>query len=310
MLFRAVIKESHIMKEFYNTIVTLSKLTKQCVMIISSDKVNFIINEETTSVAPLIWTEIQCVAYFDEYKMDGLDAKNNQIFLSFNPANLSRALQLLRGNPAVCKIKLSNKQFPCLTIEIELPSPNNIQNRHIVHDVPITLIPRDEWSSYNIPQTQKPNICLGLPSIRFIRNLVDKLKNLSPSITFYGTNEGELSVVIESDSLTLCSRYRNLDVKSTNRDNMEVDDHHNVEVGIPANKKNVQNINSGRLKTKPNYFESSCLVDCKKTSMFLTALQVTNAELSFSIIKDHLIQMDIEIGWGLFIHCIVPAICC
>lgn len=290
MKFRAVLHDQQLMKEFLNAVLTLSKLTKECVMNISADKLIFIINEESSSSAPLVWAEIKSNIYFDTYTMEGVDAEHANIYLAFNPANLARSLAVIsRGSVTYVKIKLTNKQFPCLTVDIQLPSANNVQNRQIVHDVPVDMIPRRDWGAYKMPHVPESQIVLTMPSLRFLRNLIDKIKNLSPSITFYANTNGELSIVAETDQATVASHYRNLEVKKVHYD---------------ENSENCGN----RANTEKG-MEVACLVDCKKTAVFLSALQINNLVMSCGIVQDHLIQMELEIRLGMVLHCIIPAVC-
>lgn len=84
--------------------------------------------------------------------MEGLSAEYNQIVLSFQPSNLARSISVLKNPAKFCKIKLQNKQFPCLTIEIDVPSVNSVETKKIIHDIPINIIPRRDWSEYNVPK--------------------------------------------------------------------------------------------------------------------------------------------------------------
>lgn len=282
MKFRAVISEPQIIKEFYNLILTLSKLTKECIMTINKNYIQFIINEESCTSAPLVWIEIQNSSYFNEYTMSGINDKYENILLSFNPSNLSRALQVLRNPVTFLKMKLTNKQFACLTIEIELPLNNNIQNRLIIHDVPTIIIPVNDWDIYKLPYLPNSQIHIILSNLRFLKNLIDKLKNFTPSITFCGTNSGELSIISETDQATVATHFQNLHIKfNQNNDN-------------DNNQKNI---------------ETSCSVDCKKMALFLSALQFPNLELCFSILQDHLIKIEIEFPSTMQMMCVIPAIC-
>lgn len=294
MKFQAVIHEQQYMKEFLNTVLTLSRLTKECVTNISSDKLYFIINEESASAAPLVWTEICCATYFDEYIMEGVDEHYPNILLKFNPAYLARALSVLRGSVTFVKIKLTNKKFPCLTIDIELTSNNSVQNRRVVHHVPVNVIPRRDWSSYKFPKIPPAQVTLTMPSLRFIRNLIDKIKNLSPSITICATSSGELSIIAETDSATVASHYRNLEIKNIDRTQFEndADDDDDDAANNPAKE-----------------IEVACLIDCKKTAIFLLALPMMNLELSCGIVQDHVVHMEVGIRQGMVINCIVPAVC-
>ncbi|XP_065365092.1 checkpoint protein HUS1 [Calliphora vicina] len=282
MKFRALMQDPEYMKEFQNIILTLSKLTKECVIDISADKMYFIANEESGTTAPLVWVEIEAGLYFPEYELKLQDDRHPHIMLAISPANFSRALTHLRSNARTCKMNLINIQFSCLRIEIEVPSQSSNNITKTVHDVPVSVIPRSEWNFYEVPQKPKSKIILNVPSNRLMRGLIDKVKNLSPTIIFYATSNGEMNLVAETEMATITTHYKNLEIK-------EIDP-------------------SGRSGSS-EHVEASCSVDCKKASLFFTALQVPTLELSCGIDDDRLIHMEVDVRQGIAIHSILPAVC-
>ncbi|KAM7362711.1 hus1-like checkpoint clamp component [Cochliomyia hominivorax] len=282
MKFRALMQDPEYMKEFQNIILTLSKLTKECVIDISKDKVYFIANEESGTTAPLVWVEIEANLYFSEYELKLQDDRHPHIMLAISPANLSRALQHLRSNARTCKMNLINIQFSCLRVEIEVPSLNSNNTRKTVDDVPVSVIPRSDWSYYEVPQKPKSKLILNVPSNRLMRGLIDKVKNLSPTIIFYATSNGEMNLVAETEMATITTHYKNLEIK---------------EIDISASNKSKETI------------DASCSVDCKKASLFFSALQVPTLELSCGIVDDRLIHMEVDVREGIAIHSILPAVC-
>lgn len=111
-------------------------------------------------------------------------------------------------------------------------SPGNTGNsRRIVHDVPVTIIPTRDWSEHKIPklptiQVYKnainmisltlTHICfhlqasIKLPTLRSLKSLCDKMKNLAPTLTICCSVSGDLSFIVETDSAMVASRYYNL----------------------------------------------------------------------------------------------------
>ena len=59
--------------------------------------------------------------FFHEYAMDGVSAEYNEIYLELTPDNIVKSLKSAQSAKSV-KIKLTKKQRPCLTLEIELVS--------------------------------------------------------------------------------------------------------------------------------------------------------------------------------------------
>ncbi|KNC32135.1 hypothetical protein FF38_12447 [Lucilia cuprina] len=282
MKFRALMQDPEYMKEFQNIILTLSKLTKECVIDITTDKMYFIANEESGTTAPLVWVEIEAGLYFPEYELKLQDERHAHIMLAISPANLSRALTHLRSNARTCKMNLINIQFSCLRIEIEVPSQTSNNITKTVHDVPVSIIPRSDWSFYEVPQKPKSKLILNVPSNRLMRGLIDKVKNLSPTIIFYATSNGEMNLVAETEMATITTHYKQLEIKEIDR---------------TASSDSSEQV------------EASCSVDCKKASLFFTALQVPTLELSCGIDDDRLIHMEVDIRQGIAIHSILPAVC-
>ncbi|XP_055913101.1 checkpoint protein HUS1 [Eupeodes corollae] len=281
MKFRAVIHDQHVMKELLNIILTLSKLTKKCIMKISSKKIHFIVNEDTGNTSPLVWTDVDTEQNFTEYLMEGVNDQHPDIMLSFNPIHMARAITALRTGAKYCKIKLTNVQYPCLTIDMEVQSSLTDRYRQIVHDVPVDVIPRVDWSSFPLPEVPNADIFLTLSSNRTIRSYIDKLKNHSPSITFYAKSNGEMSVATETELMTITTRYRNLDVNK---------------------------IRGTGKRRDSGTFEASCTVSCKKMAIFFSSLQLSTPEWSCGISADSLVHLQIDVNNGLTVHSIIPAV--
>ncbi|XP_061394273.1 checkpoint protein HUS1 [Musca vetustissima] len=282
MKFKAAMDDAEYMREFLNIVITLSKLTKECVINIETDKVHFIANEESGTTAPLVWVDIDAKLYFSEYHVELADQNHPKIMLSTSPIDLSRALSSLRSNARRCKLKLHNIQFPCLRIEVDVLTQSSNQLRQTFHDVPVTVIPRSEWDFYELPQKPNSKLSLSVPSNRLMRGLIDKIKNLSPTVIFYATSAGEMNIVAETEMATITTTYKNLDIKE---------------------------INPSEAEKNKDQIEASCSVDCKKTSIFFSALQVPTGELSCGIDDDRLIHMEVNIRNGIAIHSILPAVC-
>ncbi|XP_067615855.1 checkpoint protein HUS1-like [Eurosta solidaginis] len=283
MKFRAMMQDPEFMREFLYIIQTVSKLAKSCIMKISMDTVYFVVNEESASTAPLMWVVIDPKLYFSEYTMQGVDNEDDpHIFLSVPTLNLGTALSLLRNNPSYFKLKLTNLQFPCLSVDIDATVRSSDKWRRAVHHVPVDVIPRCDWQHYVIPNVPTSKLVLNLPSNRLIRGLIDKIKNLSPNVIFYATSNGEMNLVAETDMATITTRYQNLELRS---------------------------ICPGEDDKEKEQIEASCSVDCKKTALFFSALQVPSMELSCGIADDRLIHLEVNIREGITIHSKIPSVC-
>lgn len=91
---------------------------------------------------------------------------------------------------------------------------------------------------------------IQMPTLRSLRSLLDKMKNLAPSLTICAASNGDLSFVVETESAMVASRYYNLVLETT-------------DVGDGGIR-----VNDGELE------EVSCLLDSKQLAMCVSSIQV------------------------------------
>ncbi|XP_017046026.1 checkpoint protein HUS1 [Drosophila ficusphila] len=277
MKFRALMQDPMYMREFQAIAATLAKLAKDCVMILGSRQMHFIVNEDQSSTAsPLVWASIAADEYFPEYRMEAARPDQEYIVLGMSSANLGRALSVLRGGGVnSCKLKLQRIQFPCISVIASVLLSSSTEAREVVHDVPVTIIPASDWPAYVVPRVPSSQLALSLPSLRLLRSLIDKLKNVSPSLEFQANNDGELNVIATSEMSTVTSRFKKLLLRS------------------------------GDVSQQG----ASCSVDSKKASAFFGALQLPNDELTIGIDREHTIHLQIDVRQDVVLHSILPAVC-
>nr|XP_020666895.1 checkpoint protein HUS1 isoform X2 [Pogona vitticeps] len=153
MRFRAKIVDIGCLNQFTRVINTVAKLAKTCTLRLTVDKLYFILSDKVANGGVSMWCELKQENFFDEFQMEGVAAENNEIYLEVTPENLSRALKTAQNAKAV-KIKLTNKQCPCLTVAVELPSLSS-SSRIVTHDIPVGVIPRKLWNDFiepNVPE--------------------------------------------------------------------------------------------------------------------------------------------------------------
>lgn len=283
MKFRAILNDENSMKEFFNIILTMSKITKDIIINILHNKLIIIGVENAARSIPFTWCSIEKSTYFSEYAMVGVTNESNQIYLSVNTIKLANALTQLKNTTIMIKMKLTIKQFPCLTIQITIPLINSQQNREIIHDVPVIVIPIRDWDEYKIPQLPKFDNTITLPTLRSVRNIIDRIKMFSPILTIYENVCGELSFVIETDSATVTTIYRKLYVQQNTMDtDSEFMDSEKTEI--------------------------SCKISSKILSTFLSSNQFANVLMHCNIVQDHLINITVNIRDNVSLYCCILAI--
>lgn len=65
---------------------------------------------------------------------------------------LASSLVTVKQNAKSLKVKLTDKQTPCITLDMEFSSTDSTQSRRCVHDIPVEVIPRKYWTDYAEPQ--------------------------------------------------------------------------------------------------------------------------------------------------------------
>ncbi|EDW59746.1 checkpoint protein HUS1 [Drosophila virilis] len=290
MKFRAKMLDVLYMREFQAIAATLAKLAKDCVMILGQERMHFIVNEEHCSTSsPLVWVSIGSKDYFPEYKMTPARPDEDFIVLVMSAMHLSRALAVLRSGTSSsvhsCKLKLKQIQFPCISVIATVVSPSSAEPREVVHDVPVTVVPASDWPSFVLPKVPSTQLVLGVPSLRLLRSLIDKLKNISPSLIFHGSATGELNLVAESEMATITTRFSRLLLHKVNQPQ------------------------SPSATAAAAALEVSCSVDTRKASAFFNALQLPNEEIMIGIDKERCICLQLDIRSQVVLHSILPAVC-
>ncbi|XP_063845384.1 checkpoint protein HUS1-like isoform X3 [Scylla paramamosain] len=192
---------------------SLARLAKLCVLRITRTHLYFIINEPgTVHRAPGLWAELDQGHYFSTVTMSGVSEEHNEIFLEFEPDKLSGTLSVFKSNNAAVrnlKIKLAKKLSPCLTLEMQMPSFSE-HARTVVHDVPVLPLPRRQWHLYQEPEMPHFTASIYLPPLKKLRHVVERMKNLSSSLTLAANRKGTLVLSVTSDAANVSTYFRNL----------------------------------------------------------------------------------------------------
>lgn len=273
MKFGAVITDSIAMKDFQNISTSLSKFAKECVMKITQRKLYFIISEEDSGPRkPLVWCELPVTFYFSDYTIVGVSETHNEIFLELSTVLLSRSLSVIKQNSDCLKLKLTNKESPCLTLEMDLKS-GELSTRKVVHDIPVEVISRKHWSDYEEPRFTNFHVSIEMPSLKSIKHIVEHLKNWSPSLTVAANKNGRLTLKIQTNLLKVSSHFPDLNVES-------------FAVGQIGN----SDLDASEL----NEDQVSSTIDIKKFLMFLNGMQLNNCRTMCSIVHERMVKLFME----------------
>jgi len=217
MKFRGKIIDLGCSQRFTTIVATISKLVKTCIMRITEDKVFFILSERAGGDGGAqVWCELSQSHFFDEFAMEGVSSEANEIYLEVSPDLLLRSLRTAHAAKWL-KLKLTKKHTPCLTMEIDLPSGSTHQ-RLVVHDIPVSVVARKHWPDFAEPMMPNFDVSIALPQLKVLKNVVDKMKNLSNYVALSANCNGEMKLSVETDMVAVNTHFQGLHNPSWSRD--------------------------------------------------------------------------------------------
>ncbi|XP_013379914.1 checkpoint protein HUS1 isoform X2 [Lingula anatina] len=233
MRFRGKIVDVGCIQHFTRVISMVAKLAKNCTVRITASKIYFILSERLVNGGVNIWCELSQTNFFSEYAMDGLSEDYNEIFLEVVPDNMVKCLKTAQTAKSV-KIKLTKKHSPCLTFEVELVS-------------------------------------IYMPSLKVLRNVTDKMKNLNNYVTIAANGSGEMVLKVETDMASVSTHFGDLSNPQWSKENM------------PAA------ANSQPKDRDPEKF-AEARIDIRKFSQFLSGQQVNPERVICNILDNRVVH--------------------
>jgi HUS1 checkpoint protein len=192
---------------FVEVVSTVQKISKDCVMHLSERKVQFILAAELTEGGVQVWSGIDSVSLFDDYKIESLN--NNEVAFEINLEHLQRALKSAQNAQNII-VKLTKKnQTPFLSLAIEVQ--NNQHLMTIIQDVPIVLLSAQQLAQYIEPHLPDPEVHIMMPPLKVLRHVIDKMKNVSDHLLIEANMAGELTFRVETEMVSIATFYRNLE---------------------------------------------------------------------------------------------------
>ncbi|XP_060524868.1 checkpoint protein HUS1 isoform X2 [Cylas formicarius] len=271
MKFRALMTENPAMREFLNISLSLTRFAKSCILRLTSTKLFFIISEEERGPRrPLVWCELPVSFYFKEYNIVGVSEVHNEIYLELSTVLLSRSCSLLKQEIKSFKIKLTNKESPCLTLEMEMVAGETL-SRQYVHDIPVEIISRKHWADYEEPNFSDFHVSIEMPNLKSIKNIVERMRNMSHSLIVNANRTGKLTLQIKTNIVDLSAHFPNLNVESF-----------------------ADHISNNLEESGAQEGSVVSTIDLKKFLMFLTGMQLTNCRATCSIIHRKMVKLFLE----------------
>lgn len=209
MKFRAKLVDINCIGQFLKIFTTVGKIAKLSTLRLSETQVVLTHNERAASGGTAMWCEVNQADFFDEYRIEGKD-ESNEIYLEVINENIVRALKSGQRAQSI-KIKLTKKATACLTFEITLPSMT-MHTRSVSHDVPVAVIPSRFWEDFQKPQLPNYDVRITVPELRILKNVVERMKNISGYIVVSASRDGEIRFKVETDEVSATTHFKNMEV--------------------------------------------------------------------------------------------------
>jgi len=225
MKFGVRLLDSVNITHFTHILSTVSRLCsksandKSCVLKLTPDNVYFILPEFASNNIgsgglgrTSFWMALDPKCFFDFFIVEGKSTEEDFILLEIQPECL---VQTLKSSPNVkmVKIKLTKRQMPCLTVELDLHSmTSKLNSRTITHDIPIRVISTSKISQddFQEPNINRTNLSIEMPPLKLLKHMIERFKVLHEFVYFEATNNGTLTFKIEAEAVSISSYFRNL----------------------------------------------------------------------------------------------------
>lgn len=209
MKFRSKLVDIGCIQQLTKVLSVICKITKTSALILSETQLVFIQNERASGGGASMWCQLNQADFFDDYRIEGKD-ESNQIYIEVINENLLRALRSGQNAQSI-KIKLTKKQTPCLSFEVSLPSMVS-NSRVVIHDVPIAIIPSRFWENFQKPAIPSYDIQISLPNLKILKNIIERMKNISGFMVLSASCNGELRCKVETEEVTATTHFTNLEI--------------------------------------------------------------------------------------------------
>ncbi|ESN99016.1 hypothetical protein HELRODRAFT_186499 [Helobdella robusta] len=283
MKFRGKIFDICNIHNLTKIIATISKLTKNCKLRLTAQKLYLIFLEHTVTGGIGVWCEMSQENLFNEYLMEGVNLETaNEIYLSVNVENFLKCLKCSQ-NAKSLKIKLTRKGSPCLTFEVEQPTLSGT-SRKVMHDSAVELIERKFWGDFAEPLLPQFGVSIYMPPLKIVKNVIERMKNLSNHVIVGANHEGEMVFKIEKDLVNVSTHFENLTYPGLKTQPRKP---------LSCNSKEVVEVK----------------VDVKKLAQLLSGQQINPTKVICNITPDEMLHL-ILINEDMSLQYFIPSVVC
>ena len=208
MKFRAKMYDPPTIRQFYDALSSVPKASKHSILRLSQDNFYFIYMDPCVN-SGIMWCQMRVNAVFTDYILEGVTNEDPEIYLEIPHVLMSQSLcQAMKSAVSTVKcvkVKLTRKhEQACLSFYIEMAG-----NRQCIHDIPVTPVPRKDWSDFEEPKILPTEEIVRMQvDVKQLKHFADRYKHLGPYATFIAPQSGSLEMVLKSEKAELCTKFK------------------------------------------------------------------------------------------------------
>ncbi|OWA53833.1 putative Checkpoint protein HUS1 [Hypsibius exemplaris] len=274
----------HSIQHLYKLLQTASKLTDQtCIIRMTPNRFYISTKPALMGGGWFLAVDIQPDAIFEEYQMSGYSEDANEIYLDVKAEILMQSLKVPSDCAKFVKIKLTNKNGHCMSVEAEMPSAAPSCRKTVFH-VPITIVHRLQWPEYTPVDDVGFNASCYLSNskgsiLKVFKGVIDRMKSLGNTIEIAMNRDGDMKLHLGEpvSGFSVDSHFQNLEIPNDDdtKDSLEDRDEEEEEIHI-----------------RQGYFKVS--VDIRSLAAFLGANQYQTTRMRLDLRHRRHIQMILQ----------------
>ena len=217
MKFRAKMYDPITIRQFYDALSSVPKASKHSILRLSQDHFFFIYMDPCVNSA-IMWCQLKVDNFFSEYVLEGVTSEDPEIYLDIPHALMSQSLcQSMKTAVATVKcvkVKLTRKhEQACLSFYIEM-----VGNRQCIHDIPVTPVPRRDWSDFEEPTISPTEEIVQMNiDVKQLKHFAERYKHLGTFATFIAPQNGKpLEMELQSEKAKLRTEFKTCKAKKEN----------------------------------------------------------------------------------------------
>jgi len=188
-------------------IATIEKIDRQCTIHLTPKRIQFIMVKEIEQ-GYQVWSSMNAATLFNDYLIES--KADNEISFQINLNLLGKALKPAeKSMNQEILIKLTRKgDLPYLSLTMEI-SPT--KSGMVTQDVPIQPLSPEQMNTFIEPELPTPDIIIMMPKLKDMKNVIKRMKNLNKNLTIRANMNGELTLMVRTELVSITTFYRNLE---------------------------------------------------------------------------------------------------